>query len=154
MRRAIGAAAGLTGAALATAALLSGCANTKASGFGSRSGPNEFAVTRAAPLTMPPDFALRPPKPGAPRPQEAAPSAQALAAMFGGTAQTTPGQQGIVDSAGGAPDAGVRSQAGSPGTDVVDKGATTRTILAAPAGAGQGATATTPQASATPPAGQ
>ena len=152
MRSSIGMMAGL-----AAAAALGACANTKATGFGSRSGPNEFAVTRAAPLTMPPDFALRPPKPGAPRPQEVSPSAQALAAMFGGTAPTSPGQQAIVDSAGGAPDAGVRSQAGSPGTEVVDKGAATRTILAAPAGAGQGATASTPQAGAaavTPAAGQ
>lgn len=137
-------------AGAAALAALGGCANTKATGFGSRSGPNEFAVTRAAPLTMPPDFALRPPKPGAPRPQEVSPAAQALAAMFGGTAQTSPGQQALIDSAGGSPDAGVRSEAGSPGTDVVDKGAATRAILAAPPGPGQGATATTPQAATTP----
>jgi hypothetical protein len=152
MRKSIGLVAGL-----AAVIALAACTNTKATGFGARSGPNEFAVTRAAPLTVPPDFSLRPPKPGAPRPQEASPSAQALAAMFGGTAQTSPGQQAIVDTAGGSPDAGIRSQAGSPGTDVVDKGAATRTILAAPAGAGQGATASTPQpgtAPVAPAAGQ
>ena len=33
-------------------------------------GPDEFAVESRAPLTIPPDFALRPPQPGAPRPQE------------------------------------------------------------------------------------
>lgn len=141
MRKVIGV-LGLCGAAASLAA----CANTKASGFGSRSGPNEFAVTRAPPLTMPPDFALRPPRPGAPRPQEASPSAQALAVMFGGTAQATPGQQALIDQAGGIQDAGVRSAAGSPTTDVVDKGATTQAILAAPAGTSNAAaTATTPQ---------
>jgi hypothetical protein len=141
MRKAIG----IVGV-MAAAASLSACANTKASGFGSRSGPNEFAVTRAPPLTMPPDFALRPPKPGAPRPQEASPSAQALAAMFGGTAQASPGQQALVDQAGGVQDAGLRSGAGSPNTDVVDKGQTTQSILQAPSGStSQAATASTPQ---------
>lgn len=134
------------GAALAAAAALGACANTKASGFGARSNssPNEFAVTRAPPLVIPPDFSLRPPKPGAPRPQEASPSAQALAVMFGGAAPTSPGQQALVDAAGGAQDTGIRSTAGSPGTDVVDKGATTQTILAAPPSTAPDATATTP----------
>jgi hypothetical protein len=36
--------------------------------------PDEFAVESRAPLTIPPDFSLRPPKPGAPRPQEASAS--------------------------------------------------------------------------------
>ena len=31
--------------------------------------PDEFAVVKRAPLTLPPDYGLRPPKPGAPRPQ-------------------------------------------------------------------------------------
>lgn len=135
------------GTGLALAAALGGCAKTKATGFGARNGaPNEFAVGRAPPLTIPPDFSLRPPKPGAPRPQEASASSQALAAMFGGTAATSPGQQALVDAAGGAQDTGIRSEAGSPGTDVVDKGATTQAILSAPPGPGQSATASTPQA--------
>src|ERR1051326_8023507 len=33
-------------------------------------GPAEFAVESRAPLTIPPDFELRPPAPGASRPQE------------------------------------------------------------------------------------
>ena len=35
-----------------------------------REGPDEFQVLRHAPLTVPPDFRLRPPDPGAVRPQE------------------------------------------------------------------------------------
>ena len=35
-----------------------------------RTGPDEFAVELRAPLTIPPDFELRPPAPGASRPQE------------------------------------------------------------------------------------
>ncbi len=140
MRKTIGAVA-----MLGALGALSACASSKATGFGNRNAPNEFAVTRSPPLVIPPDYALRPPKPGAARPQELSASTQALSAMFGGPAQTSPGQQGLVDSAGGAPDAGIRSAAGSPSTDVVDKGATTKDILAAPAGNSQNTTATTPQ---------
>ena len=35
-----------------------------------RVGPDEFAVESRAPLTIPPEFDLRPPQPGAARPQE------------------------------------------------------------------------------------
>ena len=140
--------------AMAAVAALPGCTHTKATGFGARNGnssPNEFAVTRAPPLTIPPDFALRPPKPGAPRPQEVSPSAQALAAMFGGAAATSPGQQALVDAAGGIQDSGIRSSADSPGTDVVDKGATTQAILSAPNSANPAGTASTPQPSGATP---
>ena len=41
--------------------------------------------------------------------------------------------------------AGIRSTAGDPATEVVDKGATTRDIIAAPEGDGQDARAATPQ---------
>ncbi len=34
-----------------------------------RDSPDEFAVTTQAPLTLPPDYSIRPPRPGAPRPQ-------------------------------------------------------------------------------------
>ncbi len=37
------------------------------------SGPDEFAVVTRAPLSMPPDFGLRPPRPGAVRPNETSP---------------------------------------------------------------------------------
>ena len=140
MRKTIGALA-----MLGALGALSACASSKASGFGNRNAPNEFAVTRSPPLVIPPDFALRPPRPGAPRPQEQTAASEALTAMFGGKAQVSPGQQGLVESAGGAPDAGIRSEAGSPTTNVVDKGTTTKDILSAPAGNSQNTTATTPQ---------
>ncbi|MEC7489468.1 MAG: DUF3035 domain-containing protein [Pseudomonadota bacterium] len=47
-----------------------GCEGTReAMGIGKQS-PDEFAVVTRAPLTMPPDYGLRPPRPGAKRPQE------------------------------------------------------------------------------------
>lgn len=39
--------------------------------------PDEFAVESRAPLTIPPEFNLRPPEPGAPRPQEKSSQQQA-----------------------------------------------------------------------------
>ncbi|RMD63607.1 MAG: DUF3035 domain-containing protein [Alphaproteobacteria bacterium] len=44
--------------------------------------PDEFRVVARAPLTLPPDFTLRPPKPGLPRPQEGSPTQQARKAVF------------------------------------------------------------------------
>jgi hypothetical protein len=38
-------------------------------GYG-KTAPDEFAIVTKAPLVIPPDYSLRPPQPGAPRPQE------------------------------------------------------------------------------------
>lgn len=123
--------------------LLSACGSS--SGVFGRSRPDEFAVSRAAPLVVPPDFALAPPKPGAPRPQEADSSTQALQAMFGGPAQRSPVESSTVGQAGGARSQnGIRSQAGDPETNVVDKGSVTRDIIAAPEGDGANARASVP----------
>lgn len=122
---------------------LSGCGG--GSGL-NRAKPNEYAVARQAPLVIPPDYALVPPKPGAARPQDNNPSTLALEALFGGPAARSIGEQAVINNAGGdtiAP--GVRSEVGDPDTTVVDKGATTRDIVAAPEGDGQTATTKTPQ---------
>ena len=107
--------------------------------------PDEYLVARQAPLVIPPDYALVPPKPGAPRPQDQNPSALALDALFGGQAQRSASEQAVISEAGGdsiAP--GVRSDVGDPATTVVDNGATTRDIVAAPQGDGQAATTKVP----------
>ena len=44
--------------------------------------PDEFRVVARAPLSLPPDFSLRPPQPGAVRPQEGTPAQQARQAIF------------------------------------------------------------------------
>ncbi len=51
-------------------------------GFG-RNPPDEFAVVDRPPLSLPPDFDLRPPEPGAPRPQEINPAKRASTMLFG-----------------------------------------------------------------------
>lgn len=72
----------------------------------SRDAPDEFTVTTRAPLSMPPDFTLRPPRPGAPRPQEQSSQRQAEETLVPqtalGTPQTasTPGEQALLEQAG------------------------------------------------------
>ncbi len=48
--------------------------------------PDEFTVVTKAPLTIPPKFTLRPPRPGAQRPQEQPPREKARSALVGGAA--------------------------------------------------------------------
>ena len=124
--------------------MLSGCGSS--GGILNRARPNEFAVTRAAPLVVPPDFSLTPPAPGTPRAQEADSSQQALQAMFGGPAPRSDAEKAALAAAGAARTSpGIRSNVGDPGTNVADKGSVTRDIIAAPEGDGQDARATTPK---------
>ena len=52
--------------------------------------PDEFNVITRAPLSLPPDYALRPPQPGAPRPQEQSPATLAQDALLGQSASPAP----------------------------------------------------------------
>ncbi len=71
-------------------ALLAGCSGVKKELGLERPAPDEFAVVKRAPLAMPPDYALRPPRPGAPRPQEAPTNQQAEEAVFGADSDNAP----------------------------------------------------------------
>lgn len=66
------------------AAALSACDNPRRALGLDKNPPDEFAVAARAPLSMPPDYGLRPPEPGAPRPQEGTTSDQALRVLTGG----------------------------------------------------------------------
>jgi len=67
---------------------LGGCSSTaKALGM-TKVVPDEFRVVSKAPLVVPPDYALRPPNPGEPRPQELQPESAARNALLG-QAQST-----------------------------------------------------------------
>jgi hypothetical protein len=71
-------------AAVLTAGLgLSACASTKEALGITKVTPDEFRVVSKAPLVVPPEFALRPPSPGEPRPQELQPESQARNALLG-----------------------------------------------------------------------
>ena len=131
MRKAVillAAAAGLT---------LAGCATKRGKAL------DEFAVARNAPLVIPPDYTLTPPVAGTIGLSATDAQSQAIDALFGGPAGRSSTETSMLDSAGRdrAP-VGARSTAGDPATRVVDKGAATPSILAAPAGDGQDAQAT------------
>jgi hypothetical protein len=123
----------LTGASL----LLSACGST---GLFNRDRPDEFAVQRQAPLVIPPDFALVPPVPGAPRPTDSGTSQQAQDALFGPASPRSAVETSVGTRSGQAAPS-IRSTVGDPGTATVAKGAVTRDIVAAPEGDGREAQA-------------
>jgi hypothetical protein len=98
--------------------LLPGCSDLRRSIGLEKTSPDEFAVESRAPLTMPPDFELRPPQPGAPRPQEKSSGQQARQVIE----QAGPGEPGkqapdfrLRRAEDGLPDIGARSgQAADP----------------------------------------
>jgi Protein of unknown function (DUF3035) len=101
--------ASLCFACLGGASLLSGCTDLKQMVGIDQPMPDEFAVESRAPLTVPPEFDLRPPEPGAPRPQEKSADQQAEQVME----QAGPGEPGkqaadfrLRGSASGLPDIG------------------------------------------------
>ena len=95
--------------------------------------PDEFAVARNAPLVIPPDFSLTPPVAGTVTntPQDA--QSQAIEALFGGPAPRPQSESNLLSQAGRDQAAlGARSVAGDPETNVIDMGAVTQAIIAAP----------------------
>lgn len=108
--------------ALALAApLLAACSGDVARSFGFvRDPPDEFQVQTQAPLSMPPEYGLRPPRPGAPRPQEPLARDQAAGIMVASTVtatapvepplRATPGEAALLASAGPAPPADLRER--------------------------------------------
>ena len=125
----------------AGAVALTGCA-----GFGKKRQLDEFAVARNAPLVIPPDYSLTPPVAGTVTLSPEGAQSQAIEALFGGPAPRSAIETSMLDSAGRDRAAlGARTVAGDEDTRVVDKGATTQVIIAAPQGDGQDATAQTPQ---------
>jgi len=57
-------------------------------------GPDEFLIVGRTPLIVPPDYNLRPPAPGEPRPQDLNPEATARAALVGGRAAAAASSEG------------------------------------------------------------
>ena len=110
---------------LAGSLLIAGCSDFKRSVGLEPTLPDEFAVESRAPLTIPPDFELRPPQPGATRPQEKSADQQAKQVIE----QAGPGEPGkqasdfrLRRSEDGLPDIGAPSgQAPDQSAAVADK---------------------------------
>lgn len=70
--------------ALILTVCLSACDSTRRALGYEKVPPDEFQVVQRAPLSLPPDFNLRPPTPGLVRPQEGSPTDQARSTLLGG----------------------------------------------------------------------
>ncbi|MDP4757551.1 MAG: DUF3035 domain-containing protein [Sphingorhabdus sp.] len=130
----------LLAAATLALPMLAGCASV-----GNMLGGNKTAAPiagRAAPLVVPPDFALEPTAATMTRSTDAS-QEQTLEALFGGIASRSAAERSISTSSGTA-EAGIRSSVGDPQTIMVNKGSITRDIIAAPEGDGQTAQAIIP----------
>lgn len=92
---------------------VAGCSGVREQLGLNRSAPDEFRVVSRAPLTVPPEFSLRPPQPGAPRPQVGTARDQARRAVVGSdgraitgltasgqTVQRTAGENSLLKQAG------------------------------------------------------
>jgi DUF3035 family protein len=121
------------------ALLLQGCTDLKRSIGLEKTSPDEFAVESRAPLEMPPDFDLRPPQPGAARPQEKASDQQARKVIE----EAGPGEPGkqapdfrLRRAEDGLPDIGARSgQAPDANTMVGDQSLSSKLLGAQSTGA-------------------
>lgn len=104
---------------LALAALaVSGCSDVRRSIGLDRASPDEFSVVSRAPLSMPPDLRLPPPRPGAMRPQDAMPSQVAAATVLGmtpagGSSRGTSARPSARPSADSRGEAALLSKAGA-----------------------------------------
>ncbi|MFT4075899.1 MAG: DUF3035 domain-containing protein [Asticcacaulis sp.] len=82
---------------------LSGCQSTRNALGLNKVVPDEFRVVTKAPLVVPPDYALRPPAPGEPRPQELQPESAARQALLGqrDASNRSAGETALVAKVGG-----------------------------------------------------
>lgn len=98
----------LRAVSFASLVCLAGCGSDLSRTFGfTRDAPDEFTVTTRAPLSMPPTYDLRPPRPGAVRPQELSELQQAQAALSPESAlnapasgAASPGQSALLAASG------------------------------------------------------
>jgi hypothetical protein len=103
--------------AVTFAIALGGCGDVRRAAGWDKAPPDEFKIATRAPLTLPPDFGLRPPQPGATRPQEGTAADQARNAMTAG--RTPPRSQMAIGGTGGTGEQALIARAGG---DRVDSG--------------------------------
>lgn len=95
---------------LAGCVVLAGCDSVKQDlGIGAKQAPDEFMTYSRAPLSLPPDYGLRPPATATAASQAAAPRESARQAMLGNSnaaapaaSGTSPGLRSLLDRTGGA----------------------------------------------------
>lgn len=94
------------------AAILAACSGVKDDlGLGKQA-PDEFTIVTKAPLILPPDFTLRPPEPGAPRPVGLKPTDMARSALV---TSGSGAQYGNDSSSASSGESSILKQAGATG---------------------------------------
>ena len=116
--------------AIGVIASLGSCEQTREAFGLNKSAPDEFAVVTRAPLAIPPDYGLRPPTPGAKRPQEDSTKNEARGILLRSGpngAQTVPGSEELSPG-----EIALLSKAGAQGTDpsIRDKVSRESSVLA------------------------
>lgn len=115
---------------IAVVVAVSGCTNlSEAIGLSRRTPPDEFQVVTNAPLSVPPDFALRPPAPGTTGPGTTTARAEARAAVTGSagtpTEATTVGESALLAEAGAVGvDPSIRQTVDAESRILADEGST------------------------------
>jgi len=94
----------LVGVLMGSVLLTAGCGDARKAFGLSRNAPDEFQVYKRQPLSMPPDFSLRPPVPGAPRPQSEETKERAAEVLLSSEDQNA--GDGYESLAGGLPSLG------------------------------------------------
>ncbi|HEX3808148.1 MAG TPA: DUF3035 domain-containing protein [Rhizomicrobium sp.] len=87
---------------------MAGCGAVREAAGISKHSPDEFAIVTKTPLVMPPDYNLRPPKPGAAPTNQQSPTDAAQAALFnnpnaaaaGASGNYSQGEQSLIANAG------------------------------------------------------
>ena len=105
-------------AVVALTIFVGGCEGVREAAGIAKKSPDEFAVVTRAPLSMPPDYGLRPPRSGAERPQEARVTDTARDLVINNASPTlslenaaagSPGESALLSKAGAtAPDPTIR----------------------------------------------
>lgn len=86
--------AAVVAAVMAVGALLGGCGEFRGALGMEKDPPDEFQVVSRAPLALPPNFDLRPPEPGAVRPQEGSTTDMAAEKILGRRISTASSETG------------------------------------------------------------
>ena len=124
---------GLTLSALLVVLLVSGCSQLRNITGKGKNPPDEFAVVQSPSLVVPPEFALTPPAPGEPSPQDLASAPDTLRALFPGRENVVPqisaGEAALLRNIEAGPLAEIRSEVGDLDTEVVEKGTLLDEIL-------------------------
>lgn len=117
----------LCAAILLLGSALVSCSSTKETLGLNKQVPDEFAVVKRAPLELPPNYTLRPPRPGTPRPQEQAPIENAREVVFGAQetseihSPSSPEEFLLKEAGAGNIDPDIRTKVDKESSEYVDK---------------------------------